>query len=510
MYREHFGLQQAPFRITPQTEYFYAGAQRGPLLDALLFALESDEGIIRISGEVGTGKTMLCRMLIERLPPETLIIYIANPSLSPAELIATVGHELEIDTADGHGLLRQIEHRLIGLYGEGRRVIAIIDEAHAMPRESLDQIRLLSNLETGTRKLMQIVLFGQPELDEILEERAMRSLRERITQSFFLKPLDHHQIRDYVDFRLRAAGYRGPDLFNTQALERIARASKGLTRRVNILADKTLLAAFAENTHTITDKHVSAAIRDANYRNAELPVRKILMSLGGLALFSVSALVAWQMIPAETREAAPSSAPSSATPDASSEGQNSNPPVEPHTATIFEQTAATRTPIKALQPATPQTPASSSSPARIISSAPPTASNPERYAPIPEQLGPIARERLLASRADMDKIADTQWFIQLRSIPASNAPTLESFIPSANKAIDPAQLRLFVVKNDPKQTIGVIYGAYANAQEAYVGLAKLPAWIKAGGAFARPYKALRADSKKASANAVASGPANGK
>ena len=509
MYREHFGLQQAPFRITPQTEYFYAGAQRGPLLDALLFALENDEGIIRISGEVGTGKTMLCRMLIERLPPEALIIYIANPSLSPAELIATVAHELEIDAAEGHGLLRQIEHRLIGLYGEGRRVIAIIDEAHAMPRESLDQIRLLSNLETGTRKLMQIVLFGQPELDEILEERAMRSLRERITQSFFLKPLNHTQIRDYVDFRLRAAGYRGPDLFNGPVLGRIARASKGLTRRVNILADKTLLAAFAENTHTITDKHVSAAIRDANYRSAELPVRKILMSLGGLALLSASALVAWQWLPTRTGTPISTNVPAEAR-LAAPDTTQAPTPVEPPAEKRSEQPALTGKPIAALQASTPQTPASSPSPARIIASAPPAASNPERYAPIPEQLGPIARERLAASRADMDAIADSQWFIQLRSIPASNAPSLESFIPSANKAIDPAQLRLYIVKDDPKQTIGVIYGAYATSQEAYIDLAKLPPWIKAGGAFARPYKALRADKKKASANAVASGPTSEK
>ncbi|MBS1210529.1 MAG: type secretory pathway, component ExeA (predicted ATPase) [Proteobacteria bacterium] len=468
MYCDHFGLQQAPFRITPQVEYFYAGAQRGPLLQALLFAIEHDEGIIRISGEVGIGKTMLCRMLIEQLPATTLVIYITNPSLNPAELIATVAHELEIDTTGDHGLLRKIEHRLIGLHGQGRRVIAIIDEAHAMPRESLDQIRLLSNLEIGPRKLMQIVLFGQPELDEILEERAMRSLRERITQSFILTPLDRQQIRDYLRFRLRAAGYKGPDLFSDNVVKLMARASQGLIRRVNIIADKTLLAAFAENTHSITAQHVTAAIQDAHYRHPP-PIRTVLICLGIGALLVGAMLFSWQQWPSTTK----------------TQGTNVPPT---GLASPLQRPQTSEEPLVAPPPPSPLS---------------------ERYAPIPEQLGPQARARLVASRADMDHISDQQWFLQLRSIPASNAPTLEHFIPSASKAIDPAQLRLFVVKNDPKQTIGVIYGNYPSAQAAYADLARLPAWIKAGGAFARPYKALRQEKTKATANAAASAPSNG-
>lgn len=464
MYREHFGLDRPPFRITPQTEYFYSGAQRGPLLEALLFAVSNDEGIIRVSGEVGTGKTMLCRMLIERLPAETLVIYIANPSLSPAELIATVAHELEVQPAAGHSLLRQIERRLIELYASGRRVLAIIDEAHAMPRESLDQVRLLSNLETSTRKLLQIVLFGQPELDSLLDEKPMRSLRERITQSFQLQPLTQQQVRDYLDFRLRAAGYRGPELFSGKALELIARASRGLTRRINILADKTLLAAFADNTHSIGPQHARAALRDANYH----PVRdwqKPVLIAGGLLLLTTAAaaLIA--------RSAAPLPTPASTAPS--------------HKA----QTGAS------LPQATSQTP---------LAAAPQPDADAERFAPIPEQLGPIARERLLASRAEIDQIADSQWFIQLRSIPASNAPSLEQFIPSAGKAVDIEQLRLYVVKDDPKQTIGVIYGNYASAQAAQAGLSQLPAWLKAGGAFARPFKNLRTQKTKAATDVAAS------
>lgn len=483
MYREHFGLQHPPFRITPQADYFYTGAQRGALLEALLFAVTHDEGIIRVSGEVGTGKTMLCRMLIERLPADTLIIYIANPSLSPAELISTIAHELGVAKEDGHSLLRLIERRLISLYAEGQRVIAIIDEAHAMPRESLDQIRLLSNLETSTRKLLQIVLFGQPELDTLLQERPMRSLRERITQSFFLKPLDQQQIRDYLDFRLRTAGYRGPDLFQGRALSRIAQASRGLTRRVNIIADKALLAAFAENTHTIQDKHINAAIRDAQYRLSWPLSRMLLAWLSALTLSALIFLIA---------------RPTPSTPNTPSALQEKtytpeDQPPEP----ISEPYKQKQSAQKALQGSASETHAHGRSTS--------TTNSEDSYASIPTQLGPLARERLLASRADMLGIADSRWFIQLRSIPASNAPSLESFLPSANKALDATQLRLFVVKDDPKQTVGVIYGTYPDAQTALSELARLPDWITAAGAFVRPFKSLRTSEKKATADAVASG-----
>ena len=493
MYHEHFGLDQPPFRITPQTEHFYTGAQRGPLLEALLFAVSNDEGIIRVSGEVGTGKTMLCRMLIERLPTDTLVIYIANPSLSPGELIATVAHELDVVPEEGHSLLRQIERRLIDLYTSGRRVVAIVDEAHAMPRESLDQIRLLSNLETSTRKLLQIVLFGQPELDTLLAEKPMRSLRERITQSFRLQTLDQQQVSDYLNFRLRAAGYRGPDLFTGKVLTHIARTSRGLTRRVNILADKTLLAAFADNTHSVSLQHVNAARRDAGY-TIMLPWRTIGLTAAGLVLLAGAGLGLqyWKQHATQTPQADTPISLSEATSDPKPAAQTHTP--------VPEKPAAL-----ALVKTEPATAAKTSNPAPAQA---PVSNDPERFAPVPEQLGPIARERLLASRADMDHIADNQWFIQLRSIPASNASTLENFIPTANKAIDPSQLRLYVVKGDPKQTIGVIHGAYANTQEAYADLARMPAWLKAGGAFPRPFKALRADNKKATAKTVASGPAS--
>src|SRR4051812_432593 len=264
MYLDHFGLREAPFRITPHTEFFFAGANRGATLEALLYAITAGEGMVKVTGEVGSGKTMLCRVLMERLPPTVETIYLAVPSLTRDEMLAAIAAELDIETAGANTtkLVRSLQERLIDMHAQGKQVVALIDEAHAMPLATLEEIRLLSNLETEKDKLLQIVLFGQPELDQHLALPHMRQLKERITHSFLLGPLPSRDVHEYVNFRLRAAGYHGPDLFGPEALRLIAEASEGLTRRINIYADKTLLAAFAAGTHTVTADHARAAITD--------------------------------------------------------------------------------------------------------------------------------------------------------------------------------------------------------------------------------------------------------
>ena len=188
MYLEHFGLREAPFRITPHTEFFFAGANRGATLEALVYAITAGEGLVKVTGEVGTGKTMLCRVLMERLPETVETIYLAVPSLTRDEMLIAIASELGIDTegANTTQLLRALQQHLIALHADGRQVVALIDEAHAMPLATLEEIRLLSNLETGKEKLLQIVLFGQPELDEHLNLPNMRQLKERITHAFGL------------------------------------------------------------------------------------------------------------------------------------------------------------------------------------------------------------------------------------------------------------------------------------------------------------------------------------
>ena len=268
MYLEHFGLGEPPFRITPHTDFFFSGANRGATLDALLYAITHDEGIVKVTGEVGAGKTMLCRVLIERLPPDVETVYLSNPSFEREEILQAILDDLKFSTGAAqraNQLLRTLQEHLISLYGAGKRVVLLIDEAHAMPAATLEQIRLLSNLESNRHKLLQIALFGQQELDEQLGTALLRPLRERITHSFRLEPLVHSDVGQYLMFRMRQAGYRGPDLFDAGALKRIAKSSEGLTRRLNILADKCLLAAYSQGEHGIKRKHALAAIRDAGF-----------------------------------------------------------------------------------------------------------------------------------------------------------------------------------------------------------------------------------------------------
>lgn len=267
MYLEHFGLAQPPFKITPHTEFFFTGANRGATLDALIYAIRSGDGLIKVTGEVGAGKTMLCRVLAERLPESVETIYLAIPSLTRDEILQAIAADLKLKTKtlNTAGVLERIQGHLIKLHGQGRQVVILIDEAHAMPLETLEELRLLSNLETNRDKLLQIVLFGQPELDEHLAKPHMRQVRERITHSFFLRPMPKKDIGDYLNFRLRAAGYHGPDVFTEKCVSMITSVSEGLTRRINILADKTLLAAYADGTYTVEPRHVSAAIDDSSF-----------------------------------------------------------------------------------------------------------------------------------------------------------------------------------------------------------------------------------------------------
>ncbi len=268
MYYAHFGLKEPPFKITPNTEVFYTGGNRGAVLDALIYAINSGEGIVKVVGEVGSGKTMLCRMLQTMLPDKIESIYLANPSVAPEDVLHAIAFELQLKlpkNADRLKVMQVLQAHLLARHAAGKQVVIFVEEAQGMPLATLEEIRLLSNLETKHDKLLQIVLFGQPELDENLNQTNIRQLRERITHSFNLAPLQTKEIGEYLIFRLRAAGYFGPHLFSNAAISKIATSALGLVRRVNILADKSLLAAFADNEYQVTPKHVQAAIADSEF-----------------------------------------------------------------------------------------------------------------------------------------------------------------------------------------------------------------------------------------------------
>ena len=269
MYQGHFGLERPPFKITPDTSMFYEGSQRGAALDALSYAIASGEGIVKVVGEVGSGKTMLCRMLEIRLADKVDVIYIANPSLSPDNILHVIAHELglEVDNSSSKlDVMQRLQDYLLKKHADNRQVVLFVEEAQSMPIETLEEIRLLSNLETEHCKLLQMVLFGQPELDGKLAQSQIRQLKERITHSFYLDPFPPRDVLEYLNFRLRNAGYRGPDVFNQKTANAIEKYSAGLTRRINILADKALMASFSEGGHEVTVKHVQAGAIDSDFK----------------------------------------------------------------------------------------------------------------------------------------------------------------------------------------------------------------------------------------------------
>lgn len=265
MYLEHFGLREFPFSITPDTAYFFEYGHYRDAFNTLLVAVRSGEGFIKVTGEVGTGKTLLCRKLLNTLEEEYQTAYVPNPLLTPNALTLALAEELGLTLARNlgqHKLMKSLTERLIALNAEGRRVVLCIDEAQAMPPETLEGLRLLTNLETEKRKLLQVVLFGQPELDANLARSSARQLRQRITFAYRLEPIDPEGMEAYVAHRLLVAGSSGGVRFDGKALRRLYKASRGIPRLINILAHKSLMACYGQGGREIRPNHVRMAAED--------------------------------------------------------------------------------------------------------------------------------------------------------------------------------------------------------------------------------------------------------
>lgn len=447
MYLEHFGLRESPFRITPHTEFFFAGANRGATLDALIYAITHDEGIVKVSGEVGSGKTMLCRVLLERLPPHVVTIYLATPSLSRDDILHALAEELRLPippSARAAQLVRLLQDHLIELYAQGQQVVVLIDEAHVMPRETLEEIRLLSNLESNQHKLLQLVMFGQPELNDILARHDMRQLKERITHNFTLGPLGREDMADYIDFRLRAAGYKGAPIFSAAALALLSGAAQGLTRRINILADKSLLAAYAAGRHDVGIEEAKAAIADCDFSIAtpDAPShRRRYLAAAGIAGLTLALATLWWR-----------SGPPAASPPSSDSVAALSAPV----AAAAQETAAT--PVAA--------PAAAAAPS-------------------------LTEQRLAAGQAWLKQAPDEHWFIQLRALDANQSEQIEALLQKLAKQLPAEQTRAYLGKRGNTPRIGIIFGEYESHAAAARAMAALPPEVLNGQPYLRQVRKLR-------------------
>jgi MSHA biogenesis protein MshM len=265
MYLAHFGLREPPFGITPDTSFFYAHRGIQAALNTLLIALANGEGFIKIIGEVGTGKTLLCRKLMKTLDAGWITAYVPNPSFEPRTLLLALAEELSVTVPAGmeqHQLVKGLTRALLDHARCRRRVLLCMDESQAMPLATLETLRLLTNLETEKRKLMQVVLFGQPELDRKLASESIRQLCQRITFQHDLCGLEKEEIGAYIAHRLTVAGYSGPQLIAGSPLGVLHRASRGVPRLVNILMHKALLLVYGEGGRAVRSRHVHAATED--------------------------------------------------------------------------------------------------------------------------------------------------------------------------------------------------------------------------------------------------------
>lgn len=258
MYLKFFGLNAFPFKITPQLEMFYRDGSREQILEALMYTISRGDGILKVTGEVGSGKTMLLRLLATKLSDSFELVYINSPNLSAKDILLYACTELGIDTkhhTQKYDLTNLIYSKLLEFHSAGKRVVMLIDEAQAMTFDALEEIRLLSNIETNDEKLLQMVLFGQPELDVALDNEKIRQIKSRISYSIYVPPFNAKEVHAYLNYRMRQAGYKGLDVFTLKVSRRIQKLTGGLPRNINVIADKILMAAYGAGDKKIQNKH---------------------------------------------------------------------------------------------------------------------------------------------------------------------------------------------------------------------------------------------------------------
>ncbi|HMN45182.1 MAG TPA: AAA family ATPase [Povalibacter sp.] len=308
MYASFFGLTEKPFAITPDPRYLFMSARHAEALAHLLYGITEAGGFIQLTGEVGTGKTTVVRSLLERMPGHADVAVILNPQLSPLQFVVTICEELGLflrdeDTTSLKDLIDTLNRRLLDAHAKGRRVVVIVDEAQNLSPETLEQVRLLTNLETASHKLLQIILIGQPELREVLDRVELRQLAQRITGRYHLDPLSKHETALYVNHRLRVAGANG-EIFTGAALREIHRLSNGIPRIINVICDRALLGAFTQESHRVGPSLVRAAAGEVYGRPFSPPWMKAAAGASIAAALAVMGIGLWLLMKKQTHEPA--------------------------------------------------------------------------------------------------------------------------------------------------------------------------------------------------------------
>jgi general secretion pathway protein A len=307
VYTEFFALSEKPFSITPDPRYLYMSRRHADALAHLIYGISESGGFIQLTGEVGTGKTTLIRSLLEQLPAKAEIALILNPQLSTKEFLQVICEELRAPPpADDSGKARidSLNAQLLKVHAEDRRVVLIVDEAQTLSPELLEQVRLLTNLETAKQKLLQIILIGQPELREILDRPQMRQIAQRVTGRYHLEPLSAEDTAAYVRHRMKVAGAQ-TDVFTGSALRALYRTSRGIPRLINVIADRALLAAYTRDRHTVDGRLVASAAREVFGRRRPAGRWWPWLAAGiGLASFALATTNLWDGRNERSRKAA--------------------------------------------------------------------------------------------------------------------------------------------------------------------------------------------------------------
>jgi type II secretory pathway predicted ATPase ExeA len=474
MYLEHFGLDRPPFKITPDTSMFYEGSKRGAALEALIYAIKSGEGIIKVVGEVGSGKTMLCRMLEVRLANIVDVVYIANPNLSPDNILHVIAHELHLNVKNNDSkldVMQKLQDYLLRKHADNRQVVVFVEEAQSMPVETLEEIRLLSNLETDQHKLLQMVLFGQPELDDKLAQPQIRQLKERITHSFYLDPFPPEDTLDYLNFRLRAVGYRGPSIFNQRTANAVEKYSCGLSRRINIIADKALMATFSDGSHEVNASHVATAAKDSDFiKSADY--RPILMTASFIIALLLAVLLGY-MLPGWIE---PSDVQTSAEmpPDSeymASASSSSNLVLAMNTAGSSHAEDMTQ------------------ARARSVGNANAIAGSIR---------SPLLEQRLRETEIWLGQVDDYHYSIQLFMTQITDARAVEKFLREPPDLLDFEEIYVYDTMIGGSRMYSVLYGDFDSRKTARSILQNLPANMKASKPFLRRVSALRKDLESSS------------